>query len=470
MGVADVAKIRAEMERIEARKLQPYFIESFFKEAFVKLGGRIYPREENRYELTRVPMELRNRQAYIGFSGSPVLKSYERITFHREKVDIQGLTHAEFICPGHPLLESVVNLIQEKYGSILKQGAIFIDEQATEPEVRLLTYIEDSVQDGRILESGKHRLVSKHVHYVELCEDGTARNAGFAPYLNYRQIKEEEQDSVKKILQEETWLQAGVDKIATDYAIEHILPKHLREVRSQQTAILDKIEAAVRSRLTAEIQHWDFQAADLQMKEAAGKGNQRMNAAKAQKRADQLHERLERRLREIAEERNINALPPVIIGAALVIPKMRLEMQDASSTFAQDAMARKTMELIGMKAVMEIEQSLGYKPKDVSRDNVGYDIESAVPKEKEEAEGSLRFIEVKARRQGSTTVTISRNEIHTALNQPERFILAIVEVDGDRTHTHYIKKPFGKEPDFGVQSINYNIADLLKHGSCVLEK
>ncbi len=470
MGVADVAKIRAEMERIEARKLQPYFIESFFKEAFVKLGGRIYSREENRYELTRVPMELRNRQAYIGFSGVPVLPSYERITFHRDKVDVQGFTHAEFICPGHPLLESVVSLIQEKYGSILKQGAIFIDEQSTESDVRLLTYIEDSVQDGRILSNGKNRLVSKHVHYVELSENGTARNAGFAPYLNYRQVKEEEQEAVEKLLQEETWLQAGVEKIATDYAIEHLLPKHLREIRSQQKQILDKIEDAVRRRLTAEIQHWDFQAANLKLKEAAGKGNPNLNAANAQKRADQLHERLERRLREIAEERNIKGLPPVIIGAALVIPKLRLEMQDSASTFAQDAMSRRTMELAGMKAVMEIERSLGYTPKDVSRDNVGYDIESAVPADREEEEGSLRFIEVKARRKGSTTVTISRNEIHTALNQPERFILAIVEVDGETRHTHYIKKPFGKEPDFGVQSINYNIADLLKQGSCVLEK
>lgn len=470
LGVADVAKIRAEMERIEARKLQPYFIESFFKEAFAKLGGRIYSREENRYELTNVPMAMRNRQAYIGFNGSPVLKSYDRITFHQDKVDIPGLTHAEFICPGHPLLESVVSLIQEKYGSILRQGAIFIDDQATEPQVRLLTYIEDSVQDGRILKNGKHRLVSKHVHYVELCEDGSACSAGFAPYLNYRQVSEDEQTAVQNVLAEENWLQAGVEDIAKDYAIEHIVPKHLREIRSQQTQILDKIEAAVRSRLTSEIQYWDYQAAELKMKEDAGKEKQRLNADNAQKRADQLHERLERRMREIAEERQISALPPVIVGAALVIPKMRLEMQVSGSTFAQDADARRTMELKGMKAVMEIEQSLGYTPKDVSGDNVGYDIESAIPTDREEAEGSLRFIEVKARRAGSTTVTISRNEIHTALNQPERFILAIVEVDGDKTHTHYIKKPFGREPDFGVQSINYNIADLLKSGNCILER
>jgi hypothetical protein len=33
--------------------------------------------------------------------------------------------------------------------------------------------------------------------------------------------------------------------------------------------------------------------------------------------------------------------------------------------------------------------------------------------------------------EGATTVTISRNEIMTALNKPEDFILALVEVNGD---------------------------------------
>jgi len=40
----------------------------------------------------------------------------------------------------------------------------------------------------------------------------------------------------------------------------------------------------------------------------------------------------------------------------------------------------------------------------------------------------LRFIEVKGRITGADTVTITRNEILTALNRPEQWILALVEV------------------------------------------
>ncbi len=73
-----------------------------------------------------------------------------------------------------------------------------------------------------------------------------------------------------------------------------------------------------------------------------------------------------------------------------------------------------------------------------------------------------RHIEVKGRVKGADTVTISRNEILYGLNQADKFILAIVIVDGDgHEGPHYIRNPFRQEPDFGVASINYRLADLL---------
>ena len=56
--------------------------------------------------------------------------------------------------------------------------------------------------------------------------------------------------------------------------------------------------------------------------------------------------------------------------------------------------------------------------------------------------GKLRFIEVKGRVAGADTVTLTKNEILTALNKPDEFILAIVEVDGDIVSTpRYILVP-----------------------------
>ena len=81
------------------------------------------------------------------------------------------------------------------------------------------------------------------------------------------------------------------------------------------------------------------------------------------------------------------------------------------------------------------------------------------------SDGSLpqdRHIEVKGRSKGQTTITVSRNEILYALNQADKFLLAIVLVEGDKAQgPYYIRQPFTKEPDLGVASINYDLADLL---------
>jgi len=66
MDTTKVQQIRAEMERAEARKLQPHFIASFFLEAFQRLGGTIREREPKRYEITHVPAAIRNRDRQIG--------------------------------------------------------------------------------------------------------------------------------------------------------------------------------------------------------------------------------------------------------------------------------------------------------------------------------------------------------------------------------------------------------------------
>ena len=55
MNSSIVRQIREEMERAEARRLQPHFISAFFLEAFKLLGGSVRERESKRFELTHVP-------------------------------------------------------------------------------------------------------------------------------------------------------------------------------------------------------------------------------------------------------------------------------------------------------------------------------------------------------------------------------------------------------------------------------
>ena len=63
---------------------------------------------------------------------------------------------------------------------------------------------------------------------------------------------------------------------------------------------------------------------------------------------------------------------------------------------------------------------------------------------------------------GADTVTVTKNEILYSLNQPEAFILALVEfLEDGGERVNYLRRPFRREPDFGVTSVNYNFAELL---------
>lgn len=226
------------------------------------------------------------------------------------------------------------------------------------------------------------------------------------------------------------------------------------------------------SSMTAEIQYWDFRSADLKQKEAAGKTNAKQNSQMAARRAEELEARMQKRLAELETEKLISAMPPVVVGGAIVIPRGLLNrLCGRPDTFTADAAARREIELAAMKVVMDIETSLGYIPRDVSAAKVGYDIETFIPQEKRGADGAtLRFIEVKGRTIGADTVTVSKNEILMAFNKPDEYILAIVEVDGSSAKTVYLKKPFRERPDFAATSVNYDIVELINISTIELQK
>lgn len=462
MDVSLVTKIREEMERREAYKLQPFFIESFFIEAFKQLGGSMLRRENGRWEIRAVPQCVKNCHV-PGTSFKPIVSHYERVTFDKKYAGPQ----TELLCPGHPLLQAVISQTLERNRSLLKDGTVFIDENDPGTEPRLLFYIENVIQDGIVLSDGRQRVISRQLHFVEMKQDGTARNAGYAPYLDYRSARPHELPGIMDFLATQEWLKQNVEQRALDHAVTQMVPQNCQEIRTRRLARVEKITQAVQKRLRAEILYWDGRAWKLSNQEKEGKKNSKLNSENARRRADELEQRLERRLKELELEKRIAPLPPNVIGGALIIPAgllSRLEgsaEQDAKpETFALN---RSEIEKIAMNAVMEKERALGYVPRDVSAEHgPGYDIESWIPENLRKGTETLRFIEVKGRAAGAQTVTVSRNEILAGKNKGDQFILALVEVNESGPVVHYIPNPFRKEePGFMVCSVNYDIQKLL---------
>jgi superfamily II DNA or RNA helicase len=456
MDVTKVRQIREDMERAEARKLQPHFIAAFFIEAFRLLGGTIHEREPKRYEIKHVPAVIRNRDREIG-RGQAVLSRYERITFDKTLISPPGKPMAAFVCPGHPLLDATLDLIIERYRDLLKRGAVLIDDSDEGDQPRALLYLEHAIQDARTDRAGNRRVVSRRLQFVEVGQDGAAKNAGPAPYLDYRPPTEDEAQLIQQ-LPFPDWMRDDLEARAMEHAAIHLVPEHLDELRRRKEELLDKTKAAVQERLTKEINYWDHRATQLKDQELAGKANAKLNSGLARQRADELTARLQKRMTEIDQERKLSPLPPVVLGGAMIVPvgKLRALQTDSSGEPPDFARDTKPSELLAMKAVMDIERRLGFVPRDVSAQKLGYDIESSIP-----GTGLLRFIEAKGRIKGARTVTITKTEILTGFNKPDEFILALVIIDGDQPEVRYVRKPFEKEPDFKATSVNYDLPTLL---------
>jgi hypothetical protein len=157
-------------------------------------------------------------------------------------------------------------------------------------------------------------------------------------------------------------------------------------------------------------------------------------------------------------EAQISALPPVALGGLVVVPAGLLA-QMTGHTLPEPSQSADTQAIAAhaRAIVMDVERQLGCEPVDREYEKLGYDIES-----RDAHTGRLRFLEVKGRVSGVATITVTKNEILYSLNKPEDFILAIVEfLPGDMHRVHYVRRPFQREPDFGVTSVNYDFAELL---------
>ncbi|MBS0558272.1 MAG: DUF3883 domain-containing protein [Proteobacteria bacterium] len=459
MSLDQLYKIKDDMDRAQARKLQPWFLRSFFLEAFARIGGDARRREGARYELPHVPAVLREADRRISDTRRPVLRRYERICFDKQEIHLHGAPNADLVHPAHPLMAALIDTILVEDRPLLKQGAILVDPVDPGDKPSLLLILEHSVKEGS---GGNARVISQRLQFVWADADGAVRAADAAPHLGLDALADAYRPLLARLL-DEPWLQSDLEARAIAHAANMLVPQHYEEVRRLRLDRLDKTHAAVRERLTREINYLSERAALLDLQVAAGK-QPRIQPDNLRKRAEELAARLQARERDLDAQRQIISATPVVRGGALVIPAgllARLRGEPLPASFAVDAAARAAIERRAMQAVIAREQALGHNVTDVSAEKCGWDITAQPPI----ANGVLpesRHIEVKGRAKGADTITVSRNEICTALNQGDKFMLAIVLVDGDAVDgPHYVRQPFTQEPELGITSINYEIAKLL---------
>ena len=454
--------VKDEMEKAEARKLQPYFIRAFFTQAFQQLGGELRAREPGRWEISHVPAIIRERDRQITGRDrrnlNPVLRKYERVCFEKQYVRLierVGAPMASLLHPGHPLMQSVTDLVLEQHRNTLKQGAVLIDPHDMGLIPRVTFIIDHSVKEG----NNPARVVSRRMQFIEIDPQTTPSNAGWAPHLDLESLSETDQRLVEDVLRA-PWISQNLEQVALAHASSQLVPEHFDEVRSRRERQVDKTLTAVHERLVKEINFWSDRYIKFKEDLDAGK-DVRLTLDNVRRTIDELTARRETREKELLAMRHVISATPVIVGGALVVPAGLLAQRKGEPGWSADAAARARVEQVAMQAVMDAERTLGNKVFDVSAQKCGWDVTSNPPAQ----DGKLppsRHIEVKGRAKGQTTITVSRNEILYGLNQADKFILAIVLVDGDTYEgPFYVQHPFTQEPDWAETSKNLDLNQLL---------
>jgi len=466
MSTERLFAVKEEMEKAEARKLQPYFIRSFFNQAFQQLGGELRPREQGRYEITHVPANIRERDRQITGrdrrNADTVLRRYERVCFEKQYVRLierVGAPMASLMHPGHPLMQSVTDLVLEQHRNKLKQGAVLVDPSDMGITPKVMFIIDHSVREG----ADPAHVVSRRMQFVEIDPQGNTINAGWAPHLDMESIGKADLALIQDVFAA-PWLNGtdaqNLEQVALAHASTHLVPEHFDEVRNRREKNVDKTLAAVHERLVKEINYWSDRYIKLQDDIAAGK-DVRLTLENVRRTIDDLTARRESREKELLAMRHVISATPVVAGGALVIPAGLLAQRTGQPGWTADADARARVEWAAMNAVMVAERALGHEVIDVSAQKCGWDVTS-LPKAIDGKLPPSRHIEVKGRVKGSSTVTVTRNEILYGLNQQDKFILAIVLVDGEQHEgPFYVTKPFTQEPDWAVTSINLDLDQLL---------
>ncbi len=445
--------VRDRMESARAHKLQPWFVEAFFIEAFRRYGGTIHLREAGRFQIGWVPAALRSG----GTQPGEVHERYFRVTFDKQRIQPKGHKPAELISPGSPLLIAVVDKVLAEHAGTLQRGATLIAPEDHSTEPRLLVYIDHSVTDGRQV-NGQPLVISRRFHYVEIDRHDRVQSH-IEPYLAYAPANDQQLHQIKDRL-DFTWVDSSAEDAARNWAIEHLASKHLEECAVLTKQRVHRTREAVRKRLHAEIRYWDMQSAEAKQKET-DRRKPKISSARAKDRAERLADRLARRRLELDLQDSLASNPPTIAGAALIVPQGLLDVWAGNSPDPEAEADRAETDRRGVMAVCKAEKAIGRVPTPQTHSNPGFDIESVDPET-----GMHYFIEVKSHLPQTTEISVSTPQVQKAKTNPERWRLAIASVPEDPSSeptVRYLIEPFRDHAQqFAQTKVILQVAKLLE--------
>lgn len=462
---ADLERMRDAMDAARARKLQPHYIAQFFTRALEHQGGRLVRKAKGTAAVRALPGAVLN---WARQHGSPLADRYDLVTFDPAVAD--RTEHVEFIAPGHPLLDSLVDLSVTGLSDVLETGTVLVDpnDPSTDPWLLTATLIE--VYDGT------QTVLAKEFAYLRVNPDGTDEDAGLAPYLDFDPLPEDitAEQAITAVSLDSDWLSGNLtDLIRAAVTASRVRPV-LEATRERILPELDRAAGLVERRLTAQMDYLTrsaIEAGEQQRLFEAGEAKRapKVSAASLKKQVYALQNRLTQRLDLVARQRLLSPAPPRIVARALVLPQGLVDLLTGADWDDVDQHAKDTAEVDrrAVDAVLAAERALGRTPVEMPHNNPGFDVASRWP-------GASRpsvIIEVKGRIAGAEDFVITHREVLTAKNTGEDHRLALVEISPEgpeHDRVRYLVDHFrdfaGADREFGVTKVVLNWPETWNRG------
>ncbi len=211
------------------------------------------------------------------------------------------------------------------------------------------------------------------------------------------------------------------------FLVADALRSFLEEVRAEREREVEQIARHVEVSLNELIRRQQLQVDDLFRRQQQGE-DVSLALQEADRRLDELNDRLERRRQELDAQRQLMLADLVHLGSAWVLPHPDREGP------LREMVTDPHVEAVAMAEAMAYERARGWEPEDVSAENRGFDILSRGP------EGQVRFIEVKGR-VGTGPIALTANEFQTAQRLGRDYWLYAVFNCGTRPELYPIPDP-----------------------------
>jgi hypothetical protein len=394
-------------EQLE-QKLDPEYLEAFFKRGYRKLGGKVLERGEGVLEILTIPAPLyqigAQQEFYREFGPFPTPPFLA--TFDLPTARASG--ELQFLSFGHPLFEALLAYFQRRGTLHFPTGGLFLD-----PDRRL---------DGFV------------VVFHGVITDGRGKVAGekLIPVFVDRKKLEPEKlpENFLWDLKPASPAELFPSPLPSE-GLKEILERGVPVALSTLTSYLERIR--VRRHRVGKMKkrqleglHRSLNLVNRQVQELEELSKREGILPPAYQpllwqRAHRINNYLTQR-RELEQEQQLFLEKPGVVTILQVVPMPEGEREEKGGEGGMRS--DREIEKIGMEVAMEFERREGRSPEDVSAQNLGFDIRSweVGPSGRRRV---ARYIEVKARaREGE--VALTPNEWFKAHRFREKYYLYVV--------------------------------------------